>query len=266
MTTYGVMRQPPTGTSPYGIAKPSSAVAYALRTTSTLVRVACGSPEASNAFARSRSLRSWLAIRCCPSAERSMSCERSSALAPVSRPSDVAVSGSSRRRLLPMSSSNARASASVFVDAAVDDGRPVLGYTRTSAAAWRCTRVWRWPRDESTRNPTMRPHTTLEHLENQSPAPAGGAIISAASQCCGRSGSFSDSACWRPPSWQPWTSSARQLRPRGSAFSRGGRCCPTSASILSDRVRLHGYPPSVSDLFHAGRLLRGCGHLLRTEA
>ena len=48
-----------------------------------------------------------------------MSCERSSALAPVSRPSDVAVSGTSRRRLLPMSSSNARASASVSGEAAV---------------------------------------------------------------------------------------------------------------------------------------------------
>ena len=44
-----------------------------------------------------------------------MSCERSSARVPVSRPSEVAVSGASRNRPLPMSSSNARASASVVV-------------------------------------------------------------------------------------------------------------------------------------------------------
>ncbi len=82
--------------------------------------------ETSNAFARSRSRRSRPAIRCCPSADRSASCERSSALAPVSMPSDVAVSGTSRSRPLPMSSSNALASGAAVgeevVAAAVDAG------------------------------------------------------------------------------------------------------------------------------------------------
>ena len=56
-----------------------------------------------------------------------MSCERSSALASMSRPSDVAVSGTSRRRLLPTSSSNARASASVVVEGVVAEGVVIEG-------------------------------------------------------------------------------------------------------------------------------------------
>ena len=50
-----------------------------------------------------------------------MSCERSSALAPVSRPSDVADSGISRKSLSPMSSSSARAAASPCADDAAFD-------------------------------------------------------------------------------------------------------------------------------------------------
>ena len=95
MTTYGVLRQPPTVMSPYGSANPSSDVAYALFTTSRLVRVACESPSASKALTRSRSARTCCAMRCCPSAERSASSDRSPARAPVSMPSEVAVSGDS---------------------------------------------------------------------------------------------------------------------------------------------------------------------------
>ena len=52
MTTYGVLRQLPTVMSPYGSAKPSSAVAYALFTTSMLVRVLYERPVVSNALTR----------------------------------------------------------------------------------------------------------------------------------------------------------------------------------------------------------------------
>ena len=62
---------------------------------------------------RSRSARSCVAIRCCPSAERSPSWDRSAALAPVSMPSDVALSGERRSRLSATPSSSASASASV---------------------------------------------------------------------------------------------------------------------------------------------------------
>ena len=51
-----------------------------------------------NALTRSRSARTCFARRCWPSAERSASWDRSAALAPVSMPSDVALSGSRRRR------------------------------------------------------------------------------------------------------------------------------------------------------------------------
>jgi hypothetical protein len=47
-----------------------------------------------------------------------MSRERSSALAPVSSPSDVAASGIRRKSLSPISSSNARAAASLCAEAA----------------------------------------------------------------------------------------------------------------------------------------------------
>ena len=100
MTTYGVLRQPPTVMSPYGSANPSSAVAYALRTTSTLVRVACERPVVSKALTRARSARSCFAIRCCPSAERSVSWDRSAALAPVSMPSEVALSGEQAKQVV----------------------------------------------------------------------------------------------------------------------------------------------------------------------
>ena len=50
-----------------------------------------------------------------------MSCERSSARAPVSRPSEVADSGISRRSLSPISSSNARAAASLCADGCAED-------------------------------------------------------------------------------------------------------------------------------------------------
>ena len=60
-------------------------------------------------------VRSCLTIRCCPSAERSASCDRSAALAPVSMPRDVALSGKRRRRFSASSSSSASASRSVVV-------------------------------------------------------------------------------------------------------------------------------------------------------
>jgi hypothetical protein len=63
---------------------------------SMLVRVACERPDTSNTFARARSCRTWAAIFCWPSADRSASSDRSAALAPVSTPSDVALSGAKR--------------------------------------------------------------------------------------------------------------------------------------------------------------------------
>ena len=139
MTTYGVLRHPPTATSPYGSANPWSAVAYALRTTSTLVRVAWESPDVSSALARSRSLLSCDAIRRGPAAERSVSWARRGARAPVSMPRDVALSGNRRRRLSASSSSSARASASMVVAGALAAGSllhpDVSGTTAVEASA-----------------------------------------------------------------------------------------------------------------------------------
>jgi hypothetical protein len=71
----------------------------------------------------SRSARTCFARRCCPSAERSASWNRSAALAPVSLPSEVAVSGNRRRRLSPTPSSSATASVSPV--AGGDAGSPL---------------------------------------------------------------------------------------------------------------------------------------------
>src|SRR5688572_13166292 len=116
MTTYGVLRQLPTVMSPYGSAKPSSAVAYALFTTSMLVRVLYERAEVSNALTRARSARTCSAIRCFPNSERSASCERSAARAPVAMPNDVALSGNRASRCSAHSSSSAIASLSMVPD------------------------------------------------------------------------------------------------------------------------------------------------------
>ena len=83
-----------------------------------------------------------------------MSCERSSALAPVSRPSDVAASGIRRKSLLPMSSSKVRAAASPDAEDAAGD--PVAPGSRLHAdmsgrvaAAANLAMAWRRVNKES---------------------------------------------------------------------------------------------------------------------
>ena len=61
---------------------------------------------------------SCCASRCCPSADRSASCDRSAARGPVSTPSEVALSGKSFKRLLARLSSSAAAPASSVAAAA----------------------------------------------------------------------------------------------------------------------------------------------------
>src|SRR6185503_20222691 len=75
------------------------------------------------ALACSSADRSWLVIRRTPSADRSVSLERRAALAPVSMPSDVALSGARLRRSSANWSSSESVSASMFV-AEDGDERP----------------------------------------------------------------------------------------------------------------------------------------------
>ena len=133
MTTYGVLRQLPTVMSPYGSAKPSSAVAYALFTTSMLVRVLYERPEVSKALTRSRSARTWSAMRFLPASERSVSCERRAALAPVSMPSDVALSGNKASRRSAHSSISPSAAASLL--SGLDDSRSPMQAESSGRAA-----------------------------------------------------------------------------------------------------------------------------------
>src|SRR5687767_12021083 len=72
-----------------------------------LVRLEGVSAERSTAETRARSERITAARRACPSGERSESFERNATLAPLSMPSEVALSGDRARRLAATESRSA---------------------------------------------------------------------------------------------------------------------------------------------------------------